>query len=102
MKKTLYAGLSLVFCSSSAMAELTLSGFVDMSAESITYQGKSARRLQSGNLNTSRIVFRDVEKLDNNMEAQFVYEWRFDRLCSRLRYRPLASPLAPPASLRLT
>lgn len=42
MKKTLYAGLSLVFCSSSAMAELTLSGFVDMSAESITYQGKSA------------------------------------------------------------
>lgn len=77
MKKTLYAGISLVFCSSSAMAELTLSGFVDMSAESITYQGKTARRLQSGNLNTSRIVFRDVEKLDNNMEAQFVYEWRF-------------------------
>lgn len=78
MKRTTWcAGVGMVICSGSVMAEVKLSGFVDMSAESIRFQGRTVQRLQSGNMNTSRLVFSDVEKLGGDLEAQFVYEMRF-------------------------
>ncbi|UVA80551.1 porin [Pandoraea commovens] len=78
MYKKACTALALAQCAGASWAQTgpTLSGFVDSYVESIRAQNTTAQRLQSGGLQTSRFVFRDVEKITDTLEAQAVLEWR--------------------------
>ncbi|MFK0378513.1 porin [Pandoraea sp. NPDC090278] len=78
MYKKACTALALAQCAGASWAQTgpTLSGFVDSYVESIRAQNTTTQRLQSGGLQTSRFVFRDVEKITDTLEAQAVLEWR--------------------------
>ncbi len=76
----------LVFCAlaaatalgaTPAVAQVTISGFVDANVESITSGGKTVKRVSSAGLNTSRIQFKAEEDLGGGLSAKAVHEITF-------------------------
>lgn len=60
-----------------ALAQVTLSGFVDLNLEIAKSGGGTQRSLVSGGLNTSRLQFKSVEDLGGGLKATAVHELTF-------------------------
>ena len=60
-----------------ALAQVTLSGFVDLNVEIAKSGGGTQRSLVSGGLNTSRLQFKSVEDLGGGLKATAVHELTF-------------------------
>lgn len=57
-----------------ALAQVTLSGFIDINAEVAKSGGKTIKGLGSGGLNTSRLQFKAQEDLGDGLKATAVHE----------------------------
>nr|WP_276598184.1 porin [Roseateles koreensis] len=65
---------TLLMAGAPAMAQVTISGYVDAALEHISSGGKTLNRLSSGGLTTSRLEFTAKEDLGNGLSAKIRHE----------------------------
>lgn len=65
---------TLALAAGPALAQVTLSGFVDINIEHAKSGGKSIKGLSSGGLNTSRLQFKAQEDLGGGLKVTAVHE----------------------------
>jgi predicted porin len=83
MNKKLKRGATALLAAAAALgaapslAQVTLSGFVDVNIDIAKSGGATTRSMGSGGLNTSRLQFKSVEDLGGGLKATAVHEFTF-------------------------